>query len=364
LESLEFGILEGGETGDFWSVPGASGEERVLVDVEGEDIPPELRRYPSESIRYRPGGKVYVRTHAGILNGDDNEKPRGEWNKLDLFCLGQTSVHIVNGTVNLVLTNACRNLPGGVEPLSRGRLLLQSEGAEVYFRRIRQRPIREIPAEYVEAMTQPPPNTLTAEERSQGWKLLFDGEDTEGWRGYHLDEVPAGWEARDGTLTCTGKSADLITADTFDDFELRIDWKISRGGNSGIFYRVAEAPERAYESGPAFELRDHAFWPDNPFTNGANYGLHPPRRVASRPVGYWNQARILVQGKRVEHWLNGERVVSYELQSPEWQEPVRGNQTIRHWPEYGRAERGHIGLQNYGNPVWFRNIKIRPLDRR
>jgi hypothetical protein len=358
LESLEFGILEGGETGDFWSVPGASGEERILVDVEGEDIPPGRRRYPNESIKYRPGGKQYVGTHLGILNGDDNEKPRGQWNRLDLFCLGRTSVHVVNGTVNLVLTNARRDLPGGVEPLSRGRLLLQSEGAEVYFRRIRMRPIRAIPAEYLEAMAQPPPNTLTAEERSRGWRLLFDGESTEGWRGYRLDAAPAGWQVRDGTLTSTGKDADLITTDAFGDFELRVDWKMSHGGNSGIFYRVTEAAERAYESGPEFELRDHAFWPDNPYTNGANYGLHPPRRVASRPVGYWNQARILVQDNHVEHWLNGERVVSYELHSPEWQGRVRDNEVFRRFPEYGRAERGHIGLQNYGDPVWFRNIKI------
>jgi len=238
----------------------------------------------------------------------------------------------------MVLTNARRLVAGGEQPLTRGRLQLQSEGAEVFFRRIRLRPIRAIPAEYQEVLKQPPPNTLTAEERSRGWRLLFDGESTEGWRGYRLEGVPAGWQVRDGVLTCTGKAGDLITTDLFDDFELWIDWRISGGGNSGIFYRVAEGAKRAYETGPEFEIRDHAFWADDPYTNGANYALHPPRRVASRPVGYWNRARILVQGNRVEHWLNGEQVVSYELHSPEWQELVQGGKA-RSWPGYGRAKR-------------------------
>src|SRR5262245_23744700 len=112
LESVEFGILEGGETGDFWSVPGAKGA-RIIVDIEGEDVPREKRRYPGQVVKWRAGGKTYdgARLHRalgaglGILNGDDNEKPRGQWNKIELFCVGQTGIHVVNGTVNLVLTN-------------------------------------------------------------------------------------------------------------------------------------------------------------------------------------------------------------------------------------------------------------------
>jgi len=238
LESLEFGILEGGETGDFWSVPGSHGM-RVLVDVEGEDIPPAKRRYPEESIKHRPDGKKYVGTAAGILNSDDNEKPRGQWNKLDLYCLEQTSVHVVNGTVNLVLTKARRRTDGREEPLTRGRIQLQSEGAEVYFRRLRLRPIREFPAEIRQAMKEPPPNTLTEKEKADGWRLLFDGQSTKGWRGYRKKETPAGWQARDSALARADKAGDLITTDTFDNFELLMDWKISHGGNSGIFYRAA-----------------------------------------------------------------------------------------------------------------------------
>ena len=261
----------------------------------------------------------------------------------------------------MVLTGVRRRVRGREEPLTRGRIQLQSEGAEVYFRRMLLRPIQAIPAAYF-AELQQRPNTLTPEAQSRGWRLLFDGESTRGWRGYGLKDVPAGWLVRDGALTCTGKSGDLITTDMYDDFELQIDWKISCGGNSGIFYRVTEGAKWAHESGPEFEIRDHARWADDPYTSGANYGLHAPRCVASRPVGYWNRARILVRGDRVEHWLNGKPVVSYQLYSPELIQLVRGG-VARSWPGYGRAKRGHIGLQDHGDPVWFRNIKIRPLTK-
>jgi hypothetical protein len=360
LESLEFGILEGGETGDFWSVPGAHGV-RVLVDVEGADIPPRERRYPEESIQHRPGGKKYVGTAAGILNSDDNEKPREQWNKLDLFCVGQNSAHVVNGTVNMVLANARRRVDGREEPLSRGRIQLQSEGAEVYFRRIRLRPIRALPPEIRRAMKEPPPNTLTDREKADGWRLLFDGESTKGWRGYRKTEAPAGWQARGGALARVAKAGDLITAEQFDNFELSIDWKISHGGNSGIFYRATEDTEVIYQNGPEYEIRDNAFWRDDPYTSAACYALYPPRKDATRPVGYWNRARMVVRGDRVEHWLNGEQVVAYEINSPDWRKRARPSKYHGRFPGYGQARAGHIGLQDHGDPVWYRNIKIRPL---
>src|SRR5262249_25098293 len=150
-------------------------------------------------------------------NSGDNEKPRGQWNKLELYCLGQTSVHVVNGTVNLVLVNARRAIDGREEPLTRGRIQLQSEGAEVYFRRIRLRPIRAFPPEIEEAMKSAPPNTLTDKEKAAGWRLLFDGESTKGWRGYRKYKPPDGWQARDGALTRVAKAGDLITTEKFGD---------------------------------------------------------------------------------------------------------------------------------------------------
>jgi hypothetical protein len=359
LESVEFGILEGGETGDFWSVLGSHGE-RIIVDVEGDDIPTAQRRYPTEPIRWRPGGKTYVGTKLGILNGDDNEKPRGRWNKLDLICVGQTGVHVVNGTVNLVLTEIRRQVGERAEPVTRGRIQLQSEGAEVFYRNIRLRPIKEIPAEFRRQMSRPTANALTDQEKADGWKLLFDGTTTDGWRGYQQEGVPAGWQAKDGALVRVAKAGDLITKEQFGDFELTVDWKVSHGGNSGIFYRATEAGRHIYETAPEFELRDSAFWTDNPFTNGANYALHPPTRDAARPVGYWNTARIVAHGNKIEHWLNGEKVVVYELHSDDWKLRVAESH-VRDWKGYGEAARGHMGLQDYNDLLWFRNIKVRPL---
>jgi hypothetical protein len=360
-ESVEFGILEGGETGDFWSVPGAHGE-RLVADVEGEDIPPEGRRYPNEPIKYRPGGRKYVGTKLGVLNGDDNEKPRGRWNTLDLVCVGQTGVHVVNGTVNLVLHNIRRQVDGREEPVTRGRIQLQSEGAEVFFRNVRIRPVKEVPPEIKAAMAEPPPNTLTEAEKAAGWKLLFDGTSTKGWRGYRQNGVPAGWQARDGALVRVDKAGDLITDGQFGDFELSLDWKVSHGGNSGIFYRATEDTKHIYENAPEYEIRDSAFWADNPYTNGANYALHPPTKDAARPVGYWNRARIVARGAKVEHWLNGEKVVEYEFGSDDWTKRVAESH-VKNWPGYGKAARGHIGLQDYNDLLWFRNVKVRPLGK-
>src|SRR5262249_55622870 len=153
------------------------------------------------------------------LNGDDNEKPRGEWNTLDLLCLGQTGIHVVNGTVNLVLTNISRNRNGRIEPLTRGRLTLQSEGAEVFFRNIRLKPIREIPEPFPEALARAVVlNPLTEAERREGWGLLFDGETTTGWRGFRAKTVPAGWQPHAGALTVIGKAGDLVTERQYDNF--------------------------------------------------------------------------------------------------------------------------------------------------
>ena len=361
LESVEFGILEGGETGDFWSVPGSEGA-RIVVDLEGEDVPPDKRRYPDQAVKWRPGGKKYDALGHGILNGDDNEKPRGQWNKLDLICAGQTGIHTVNGTVNLVLTGIRKTTGGKDQPLTRGRIQLQSEGAEVFFRNIRLRPIEEIPREFQQALAAPPPNTLTQKERADGWKLLFDGVTTNGWRGYRQKSVPDGWKAIDGALVRVEKAGDLITGEEFGDFELAFDWKVSHGGNSGVFYRATEATTHIYENAPEYEIRDSAFWTDNPYTNGSNYALHSPTKDAALPVGYWNRGRIVARGNSVEHWLNGEKVVRYELHSVDWQKRV-GYSHVKNWIGYGLATRGHIGLQDYNDLLWFRNIKIRPLGR-
>jgi hypothetical protein len=207
------------------------------------------------------------------------------------------------------------------------------------------------------------PNTLTTEEREAGWRLLFDGVSLGGWRGYDSEELPEGWRVEDGTLHRFGGGGDIVTVDAFGDFELSLEWKVGPGGNSGIMYRGALGSRYMYHSAPEFQVLDDAAHPDgrDPLTSaGANYGLHPAPRGVVRGAGEWNHARIVVQDGRVEHWLNGEKIVEYVLGSPEWQELVASSK-FAEWPEYGKAAAGHIGLQDHGDPVWYRNIKIRVI---
>ena len=187
----------------------------------------------------------------------------------------------------------------------------------------------------------PPVNTLTAAERSAGWKLLFDGQTTKGWRGYQKKAVPSGWVVEDGTLARVAATGDLITQRQFQDFELTLEWKISEGGNSGIMYRVTEGGEATYESGPEMQVLDDARHPDGRSrltSAGAAYGLYSSPAGIARPAGEWNAVRILVRGRHVEHWLNGQKVVEYELESPDWEAKVAASK-FKQWPGYGRAPR-------------------------
>ncbi len=208
-----------------------------------------------------------------------------------------------------------------------------------------------------------PRNFLTAEEKAAGWKLLFDGRTTAGWRGYKKDRLPAGWIVKDGCIVRVGSGGDICTAEQFDNFELQLEWRIAAAGNSGIFYRVSEKYGWPWESGPEMQVLDNAEHADgrNPKTSAAsNYALHAPARDVTQPVGFFNKARIVADGKHIEHWLNGVKVVEYELGSPEWQDLVAASKFAK-WPDYGRVRKGHIVLQDHGDQVWYRNIKIRPL---
>jgi hypothetical protein len=210
---------------------------------------------------------------------------------------------------------------------------------------------------------QPAHNTLSPAEQAAGWKLLFDGKSLAGWGSYEAGKPPAGWRVEDGTLTRFEAGGDIVTVDTFTDFELAIDWKISEGGNSGIFYRAAPGAKAIYESAPEMQVLDDARHRDggSPLTSaGANYGLHPAPRGVVHAAGEWNQVRILVQGAHVEHWLNGQKIVEYTLGSPEWLALVAKSKFAA-WPEYGKAAAGHIGLQDHGDRVWYRNIKLRVI---
>jgi hypothetical protein len=206
-------------------------------------------------------------------------------------------------------------------------------------------------------------NVLTPAEAAAGWRLLFDGRTTAGWRGYRSTAMPAGWDVVDGALTRVAAAGDIVTSDEFGDFELSLEWKVAEAGNSGVMFRTTEDAAYTYESGPEMQVLDDAHHPDGqvPETSaGANYGLHSPARAVSRPAGEWNQARILAVGAHVEYWLNGEKVVEYEIGSPDWEARVRASK-FGEMPGYGRARTGHIALQDHGDWVAFRNIRIRPI---
>lgn len=208
-------------------------------------------------------------------------------------------------------------------------------------------------------------NVLTDAERAAGWALLFDGHSLDGWRFYDRDETPEGWAARDGLLVRVGSGGDIITDREFTDFELTLEWRVGEAGNSGVFYRAAKGEERIYHSAPEMQILDDAGHLDgqSPLTSaGSNYGLHAVPRGVVHAAGAWNRSRVVVEGTHVEHWLNGTRVVEYDFGSPEW-EGLVADSKFAAWPAYGRAARGHIGLQDHGDIVWYRNIKIREIGR-
>jgi hypothetical protein len=196
------------------------------------------------------------------------------------------------------------------------------------------------------------------------WRTLFDGTNTDAFRGYKSQTLPAGWHIADSTLTKSGSAGDLVTKDQFGNFELTLDWKLSPGGNAGIFYRANENNDKVYMSGPEYQLLDDAKHPDGKSrltSAGADYGLYPSPAGVVKPANQWNAARIVVRGNHVEHWLNGQKVVEYELGSPDWEAKVKASKFLA-WKDYGREAVGHIGIQgDHDGALWIRNVRIRNL---
>ena len=220
------------------------------------------------------------------------------------------------------------------------------------------------------------PNTLTQAEVEEGWKLLFDGNSTEHWRGYNKEEFPGGWEVVDGTLHVIGSGrgeagggGDIITKNKYGNFELSLEWKVSKGGNSGIFYLAQEIPgEPIWKNSPEMQILDNINHPDAKLgiqgnrQAGALYDLIPAEPQTAKPAGEWNHVKILVYKGTVVHWMNGEQVLEYHLWTDDWKEMV-ANSKFRDYEEFvNTAEEGHIGLQDHGDDVWFRNIKILEMD--
>lgn len=198
------------------------------------------------------------------------------------------------------------------------------------------------------------------------WVNLLPG-DASQWRGYRQPTLPAGWrfDPATGVLERAAGGGDIVTTGQYGDFELELEWRIGLAGNSGVFYRATEETDVIYMNAPEMQILDNSGHRDgqNPLTStGSNYALHAPSEAAAKPVGEWNTVRIIAVGPHVEHWLNGKKVVEYEQGSPEWTALVKASK-FDQWPAYGRSMRGHIGLQDHGDKVEFRNIRIRELAK-
>jgi len=217
---------------------------------------------------------------------------------------------------------------------------------------------------------------LTKAEKKAGWRLLFDGKTLTGWRGFHSQTVPGGWAIEDGCIKKLKKDGelgqaggDLITVDQFQNFEFSVEWKLAKGSNSGIKYLVSEDLPPKGKSGVSFEYQvlDDDNHPDAKLgingnrTAGSLYDLIPAvKNKKVNPIGQFNQTRIVVKGNHIEHWLNGIKTVEFDRTSDDYKKHLAESK-FKDTKGFGEAQKGHILLQDHGDEVWYRNIKIREL---
>jgi hypothetical protein len=228
------------------------------------------------------------------------------------------------------------------------------------------------------------PNLLSKAEIEEGWQLLFDGQSMDSWKGYCKENVPKAWSVtEDGTIFISGSGkgeagaddgGDIITVEKYGNFELSLEWKVSEGGNSGIFYLSQEIcgddstpGDPIWNSSPEMQILDNAKHPDAKLGKDGNrqagslYDLIPATPQNANPANEWNHIKITVYKGTVIHWMNGENVVEYHLWTDDWKTMCL-NSKFADFPKFvNPASEGHIGLQDHGDDVWFRNIKIRKL---
>ena len=324
------------------------------------------------------GGEQSTAGKEFTAQGAKVSKP-GEWNHLRIEAVGSSIKTWLNGEPRATLDDTMT--PSGLIALQVhgiGRDI-SKEGIKVSFKNIRLKPVSATAAAGGSA------NTLTAEEKAAGWKLLWDGQTSEGWRSARSEDFPAkGWEMKDGLLSVlpsggaeSAAGGDIITRDRYANFELTADFKITPGANSGIKYfvqpnlgAVTGAGAKATTGsaiGPEFQVLDDVLHPDAKLGRNGNrtmaslYDLLPAATTKPvNPIGEWNHARIVVRGQHVEHWLNGQKVVEYERGSP-WFRAVVAQSKFKNIAGYGEWPDGHILLQDHGNRVSYQNIKLRVL---
>ncbi|MBL0743649.1 3-keto-disaccharide hydrolase [Chryseolinea lacunae] len=212
-------------------------------------------------------------------------------------------------------------------------------------------------------------NTLTAQEKKDGWKLLFDGKTTKGWHNYNKKTIGQGWKVADGELYLDNSTkegrGDIVTDGEYQNYEFSYQWKIDSCGNSGVMFNVVEDPAQnaPYHSGPEMQVLDNDCHKDGKIVKhrtGDLYDLISSSKETVRPVGEWNEARIVSKNAKMEFWLNGTKVVEFTMHTPEWDQLV-ANSKFKTWPVFGKSLKGHLALQDHGDKVWFRNLKIKEL---
>lgn len=211
-----------------------------------------------------------------------------------------------------------------------------------------------------------------AEENDGAWISLFDGKTLNGWKGYNDAEINGKWMAKDGTLHLDSVPdskpyTNIITKQQFDDFDLRFEWKIEKGTNSGVMFHVGEGPPQPYLTGPEYQVLDNEGFRNGkgePVTEaektGSHYAVEPATSDETKPIGEWNQSRIVVKGNHVEYYTNGVKTANYKMHSKKWNEQI-ANAKFSKWKDYATLGKGHIGLQDHGHKVWFRNLKVKEL---
>jgi hypothetical protein len=199
------------------------------------------------------------------------------------------------------------------------------------------------------------------------WITLFDGTSMDHFRGYAQEEMPEAWVIEDGAMfaSAPGAGMDIVTRDTYTNFEFEFEWKVGEGGNSGVMWHVDEAAgDYPWMTGPEYQLLDDAAFNDGMIgknSAGSNYDVQAPSEAVTKPAGEWNTARIVVDGNWVEHWLNDVKVVEYEKGSEAHQAAVAASKWVD-YPNYGTTTTGHIAFQGDHGEVWLRNMRIREID--
>lgn len=206
------------------------------------------------------------------------------------------------------------------------------------------------------------PEAFIRDSTRGGWIPLFDGRTLTGWHTYQqANGVTSGWTVDDGAIRTDGDARDLVSDQQYGSFELELEWKVAPGANSGIFYWANEGTGEIYENAPEMQVLDDTGHPDgrSPLTAaGSLYALYPAPIALVKPVGEWNQVRIVARGGKVQQWLNGVKVVDVNFDSRKFKEKVAASK-FNQWLTFGKSRRGHLGLQSHGGTVWFRAIRIK-----